>query len=208
MSSRWRLLCPPRPCVSLCSSSSARTALAIDAGDIFAGRGNVTVNGTSAARVAGSLVLSLPEEALAEATKVPALEKALPHYAVRMHGGGQARGCDRGAGFAWPPISPLKSRAAPMKTSAAAIWLWTFCKTSGLAPGGSKANIQNLRFRDMGAVYAPILPLNADRTGFYRHRPRWRRGQALKPFLGCQTGARPFVSAEEVSYRPDLKKPS
>jgi len=195
---------PATPLRQLVLVFERKNGTAIDAGDILQAEGNVTVNGTSAARVAGSLVLSLPEEALAEATKVPALEKALPHYAVsdaRVEGTRAVVTVE--PRFAWASDITVKIAGSANENVSGCDLALDVLQNKRLGTGWSKANIQNLRFRDMGAVYAPILPLNADRNGFLIDTGQdGGVARLLSLSSGCKLEARPFVSAEEVRTGP------
>ena len=177
-----------------------KTGAAIDAGEILQAEGSVSINGTAATRVAGELVVTLPEEALAEAARIDTLRTALPHY--------QVLGVRTEETRTIVTAEPLFIRASDLKIKIASSGnenvsgcdlALDVLQSRRLGTGWSKANVQNLRFRQLGASYALILPLNADRNGLLiGTAPNGSAARLLSLSSGCKLEARPFVSAEEV----------
>ena len=177
-----------------------KNGAAIDAGEILQAEGSVTIKGTAAARIAGELVVTLPEEALAQATRIDTLQAALPHYRVVGVRTEEARTI--------VSVEPLFIRASDLKIRIASSGnenvsgcdlALDVLQSRRLGTGWSKANVQNLRFRHLGASYALILPLNADRNGFLIGTAgNGSAARLLSLSSGCKLEARPFVSAEEI----------
>jgi hypothetical protein len=173
---------------------------AIDAGEILQAEGSVTIKGTAAARVAGELVVTLPEEALAEAARIDTLQAALPHYQVVGVRTDEARTI--------VSVKPLFIRASDLKIKIASSGnenvsgcdlALDVLQSRRLGTGWSKANVQNLRFRELGTAYALILPLNADRNALLIGTAgKGSAARLLSLSSGCKLEARPFVSAEEI----------
>ena len=177
-----------------------KNGAAIDAGEILQAEGSVSIKGTAAARVAGELVVTLPEEALAEAARTDTLQKALSHYQVLGVRTEEARTI--------VTAEPLFIRASDLKIKIASSGnenvsgcdlALDVLQSRRLGAGWSKANVQNLRFREHGTAYALILPLNADRNGFLIGTAQnGSAARLLSLSSGCKLEARPFVSAEEI----------
>ena len=177
-----------------------KNGAAIDAGEILRAEGSVSIKGTAAARVAGELVVTLPEEALAEAARIDTLRAALPHY--------QVVGVRTEEGRTIVSVEPLFIRASDLKIKIASSGnenvsgcdlALDVLQSRRLGAGWSKANVQNLRFRQLGTSYALILPLNADRNGLLIGTAgNGSAARLLSLSSGCKLEARPFVSAEEI----------
>jgi hypothetical protein len=177
-----------------------KNGAAIDAGEILQAEGSVSIKGTAAARVAGDLVVTLPEEALAEAARADTLGKALPHYQVLGVRTEEARTV--------VTAEPLFIRASDLKIKVASSGnenvsgcdlALDVLQSRRLGSGWPKTNVQTLRFREVGQAYALILPLNADRNSFLiATGQNGSAARVLSLSSGCKLEARPFVSAEEI----------
>ncbi len=196
---------PPSPAAApatrqLVLGFERKDGTAIDAGEILQAEGSVTVKGTAAARIADGLAVTLPEADFEEATKAGTLQNALPHYQVLGVRNEEARTV--------VTAEPLFIRASGLKIKIASSGNEnvTGCdlalevlQSRRLGTGWAKANVQNLRFREFGQVYALIQPFNADRNSFLIDTAQdGSAARLISLSSGCNLEARPFVSAEEI----------
>ncbi len=194
---------PPAPATSLHKLVLAferGNGAAVGADEILQAEGSVTIGGAPAARMADNLVLSLPGDAAAKVTNLPALQKALPHYEVSAVRVEEARTV--------VIVKPRFSRVAGLiiKIAGGGNENVSGCdlaldvlQSKRLGAGWRKNGAQNIRFREMKGVYLPALPLDADRNGYLIDTSQDGSAARLLSLSGrCKLEARPFVSAEEI----------
>jgi hypothetical protein len=191
---------PVTPSHGLVLAFERKDGTAVGVDEVLHAEGTVTINGTSAAHVGDSLVLSLPEDAAAEATKLPALKNALPHYEVSDVREEQARTV--------VTVKPRFSRVASLtvKIAGGRIENVSGCdlaldvlKDKRLGTGWSKNGTRKIPFREVKGAYAPVLPLNADRNAFLIDTGQDGSVALLLSLSeGCKLESRPSVLAQEV----------
>ncbi len=180
---------------------AGKSGAALDAREVFQAEGNIAIMGAVASPVAGGMTVSVPEDAVAEATKPETIEKAIRHYHVLDVRAEEGRTVvEMEPRFVRASDLTIKISSRGNENVSGCVLSLDVFKERQLGPGWSKANIQNLRFKEVGPFYALVLSGGVDKSELLIDTAK--DGDAARLYsttTSCKLDSGPGVTAGEIS---------